>query len=76
MTDVRDKKPASGFNRRAFTSGAAGAATLPFAKAAGAEESTAAAQGASRPQACTIPYLAAEAPCVPRRPCKIVTCKI
>ena len=26
MTDVRDKKPASGFNRRAFIGGAAGAA--------------------------------------------------
>jgi xanthine dehydrogenase YagT iron-sulfur-binding subunit len=42
MTDVRVKKPASGFNRRAFISGAAGAATLPLvAKAAGAAESTA-----------------------------------
>jgi xanthine dehydrogenase YagT iron-sulfur-binding subunit len=44
MTDVRDKKPATGFNRRAFISGAAGAATLPLvAKGAGAAESTAAA---------------------------------
>ena len=43
MTDVREKKPASGFNRRAFISGAAGAATLPLlAQAAGAAESTAA----------------------------------
>jgi xanthine dehydrogenase YagT iron-sulfur-binding subunit len=44
MTDVRDKKPASGFNRRAFISGAAGAATLPLVvtKAAGAAENTAA----------------------------------
>ena len=49
MTDVRDKKPASGFNRRAFISGAAGAATLPFAKAAGAAESTAAAPDPSLP---------------------------
>jgi hypothetical protein len=44
MTDVKDKKPASGFNRRAFISGAAGAASLPLvAKAAGAAERTAAA---------------------------------
>jgi len=50
MTDVRDKKPASGFNRRAFISGAAGAATLPLlAQAAGATESTAAAQDPSLP---------------------------
>src|SRR5882757_1563331 len=50
MTDVRDKKPASGFNRRAFISGAAGAATLPLvAKAAGAAESTAAALDPSLP---------------------------
>jgi xanthine dehydrogenase YagT iron-sulfur-binding subunit len=50
MTDVRDKKPASGFNRRAFISGAAGAATLPLlAQAAGAAESTAAAQDPSLP---------------------------
>jgi xanthine dehydrogenase YagT iron-sulfur-binding subunit len=41
MTDVRDKEPATGFNRRAFISGAAGVATLPLvAKAAGATEST------------------------------------
>jgi xanthine dehydrogenase YagT iron-sulfur-binding subunit len=44
MTDAREKKPASGFNRRAFISGAAGAATLPLvARAARAAESTAAA---------------------------------
>jgi xanthine dehydrogenase YagT iron-sulfur-binding subunit len=50
MTDVSDKKPASGFNRRAFISGAAGAATLPLvAKAAGAAESTAAALDPSLP---------------------------
>jgi xanthine dehydrogenase YagT iron-sulfur-binding subunit len=50
MTDVRVKKPASGFNRRAFISGAAGAATLPLvAKAAGAAESTAAALDPSLP---------------------------
>jgi xanthine dehydrogenase YagT iron-sulfur-binding subunit len=50
MTDVRNKKPASGFNRRAFISGAAGAATLPLlAQAAGATESTAAAQDPSLP---------------------------
>jgi xanthine dehydrogenase YagT iron-sulfur-binding subunit len=50
MTDVRDKKPASGFNRRALISGAAGAATLPLlAKAAGATESTAAALDPSLP---------------------------
>jgi xanthine dehydrogenase YagT iron-sulfur-binding subunit len=50
MTDVRDKKPVSGFNRRAFISGAAGAATLPLlAQAAGAAESTAAAQDPSLP---------------------------
>jgi xanthine dehydrogenase YagT iron-sulfur-binding subunit len=37
MTNERDEKPASGFNRRAFISRAAGAATLPLvAKAAGA----------------------------------------
>jgi xanthine dehydrogenase YagT iron-sulfur-binding subunit len=51
MTDVRDKKPASGFNRRAFISGAAGAATLPLVvtKAAGAAENTAAALDPSLP---------------------------
>ena len=50
MTDVRDKKPASGFNRRAFISGAAGAATLPLlAQGAGATESTAAAHDPSLP---------------------------
>ncbi|WP_159008517.1 2Fe-2S iron-sulfur cluster-binding protein [Bradyrhizobium sp. S69] len=42
MTDVREKKPASGFNRRAFISGAAGAASLPLlAQAAGAENTAA-----------------------------------
>jgi xanthine dehydrogenase YagT iron-sulfur-binding subunit len=53
MTDVRDKKPASGFNRRTFIRGAAGAATLPLvvkaAGAAGAAESTAAALDPSLP---------------------------
>jgi xanthine dehydrogenase YagT iron-sulfur-binding subunit len=50
MTDVRDKKPAANFNRRAFISGAAGAATLPLvAKAAGAAESTPAASDPSLP---------------------------
>ena len=50
MTDVKDKKPASGFNRRAFIGGAAGAATLPLvAKAAGAAESTAAVPDPSLP---------------------------
>jgi xanthine dehydrogenase YagT iron-sulfur-binding subunit len=50
MTDVRDKKPAASFNRRAFISGAAGAATLPLvAKAAGAAESTPAASDPSLP---------------------------
>ena len=50
MTDVKDKKPASGFNRRAFIGGAAGAATLPLvAQAAGAAESTAAALDPSSP---------------------------
>lgn len=39
MTDMKDK-PSSGFNRRAFISGAAGTATLPLvAKAAGAAQS-------------------------------------
>ena len=50
MTDVKDKMPGSGFNRRAFISGAAGAATVPLlAKAAGAAESTVAAQDTSLP---------------------------
>jgi xanthine dehydrogenase YagT iron-sulfur-binding subunit len=50
MTDVRDKKPAANFNRRAFISGAAGAATLPLvAKAAGAAESTPAASDPTLP---------------------------
>ena len=55
MTDVRDKKPAPGFNRRAFISGAAGAATLPLvAKAAGATESIPAAPDPSLPVAVTL----------------------
>jgi xanthine dehydrogenase YagT iron-sulfur-binding subunit len=50
MTNVKDNEPASGFNRRAFISGAAGAATLPLvAKAAGAAESPATAQNPSQP---------------------------
>jgi xanthine dehydrogenase YagT iron-sulfur-binding subunit len=50
MTDVKDKKPAAGFNRRAFISGAAGAATMPLvAKAASAAESPAATQDPSLP---------------------------
>ena len=50
MTDVKDKKPAAGFNRRAFIGGAAGAATLPLvAKAASPAESPAAAQDPSLP---------------------------
>jgi xanthine dehydrogenase YagT iron-sulfur-binding subunit len=50
MTDARDRKPASGFNRRAFIGGAAGAATLPLVeKAAGAAESTAATPDPSLP---------------------------
>jgi xanthine dehydrogenase YagT iron-sulfur-binding subunit len=37
MTDVEDKKPTSGFNRRTFISGATGTVTLPLVvKAAGA----------------------------------------
>jgi xanthine dehydrogenase YagT iron-sulfur-binding subunit len=55
MTDVRDKKPASGFNRRAFISGAAGAATLPLvAKAAGAAENIAATPDPSLPVGVTL----------------------
>jgi xanthine dehydrogenase YagT iron-sulfur-binding subunit len=50
MTDVEDKKPTSGFNRRTFISGAAGAVTLPLvAKAAGAAGSTQAAADPSLP---------------------------
>jgi xanthine dehydrogenase YagT iron-sulfur-binding subunit len=50
MTDARDRKPASGFNRRAFIGGAAGAATLPLVeKAAGAAESTVATPDPSLP---------------------------
>jgi xanthine dehydrogenase YagT iron-sulfur-binding subunit len=43
MTDMKDQKPASGFNRRMFIGGAAGAAALPLVtKTAGAAESPAA----------------------------------
>jgi xanthine dehydrogenase YagT iron-sulfur-binding subunit len=50
MTDMKDKKPASGFDRRAFISGVAGAATLPLvAKAAGGAEVRAAAPDPSLP---------------------------
>jgi xanthine dehydrogenase YagT iron-sulfur-binding subunit len=50
MTDVKDKIPAAGFNRRAFISGAAGAATIPLvAKAASAAESPTAVQDPSLP---------------------------
>jgi xanthine dehydrogenase YagT iron-sulfur-binding subunit len=50
MTDVNDKKPTSGFDRRAFISGVAGAATLPLvAKAAGVAEVSAAAPDPSQP---------------------------
>jgi xanthine dehydrogenase YagT iron-sulfur-binding subunit len=50
MTDLKDRRPASGFNRRAFIGGAAGAATLPLvAKAAGDVGSTAVAPDPSLP---------------------------
>jgi xanthine dehydrogenase YagT iron-sulfur-binding subunit len=50
MTDVKDQKPASGFNRRAFISGAAGAATMPLvARAASSAESSATTQDPSLP---------------------------
>jgi xanthine dehydrogenase YagT iron-sulfur-binding subunit len=50
MTDMKEDKPASGFNRRAFISGAAGAATLPLvAKTAGAAQSPATAPDPSLP---------------------------
>jgi xanthine dehydrogenase YagT iron-sulfur-binding subunit len=49
MIDVREKKPASGFNRRAFISGAAGAASLPLLAQAAGAENTAAAQDPSLP---------------------------
>jgi xanthine dehydrogenase YagT iron-sulfur-binding subunit len=50
MTDLKDNKPTTGFNRRAFIGGAAGAATLPLvAKAAGAAESPATARDPSLP---------------------------
>jgi|EndMetStandDraft_8_1072994.scaffolds.fasta_scaffold226749_2 NADP-dependent 3-hydroxy acid dehydrogenase YdfG len=47
MTNMKDKKAGSGFNRRAFMGGAAGAATLPLvAKAAGAAARRFVAEGA------------------------------
>jgi xanthine dehydrogenase YagT iron-sulfur-binding subunit len=50
MTDLKDRRPASGFNRRAFIGGAAGAAALPLvAKAAGDVGSTAVAADPSLP---------------------------
>ena len=50
MTDLKDRRPASGFNRRAFMGGAAGAAALPLvAKAAGDVGSTAVAADPSLP---------------------------
>jgi xanthine dehydrogenase YagT iron-sulfur-binding subunit len=50
MTDMKDRKPGSGFDRRAFIGGAAGAATLPLvAKVADAAESPAAAPDPSLP---------------------------
>jgi xanthine dehydrogenase YagT iron-sulfur-binding subunit len=54
MTDMKDKS-ASGFNRRAFIGGAAGAATLPLVvKAEGAAESPAAALDPSLPVTVTL----------------------
>jgi xanthine dehydrogenase YagT iron-sulfur-binding subunit len=50
MADLKDRRPASGFNRRAFIGGAAGAAALPLvAKAAGDVGSTAVAADPSLP---------------------------
>ena len=50
MTDVKNQKSVAGFNRRAFISGAAGAAAIPLVtKAASATESTAAAADPSLP---------------------------
>jgi xanthine dehydrogenase YagT iron-sulfur-binding subunit len=50
MTDLKDRRPASGFNRRAFIGGAAGAAALPLVgKAAGDVGSTAVAADPSLP---------------------------
>jgi xanthine dehydrogenase YagT iron-sulfur-binding subunit len=55
MTDVKDKGPARAFDRRAFISGAAGAATLPIvAKAAGSAETTAAAPAPDLPVEVTL----------------------
>jgi xanthine dehydrogenase YagT iron-sulfur-binding subunit len=54
MTDLKDKS-ASGFNRRAFIGGAAGAATLPLvAKAAGAADNPALPQDPSLPVSVTL----------------------
>jgi xanthine dehydrogenase YagT iron-sulfur-binding subunit len=50
MTDLKDRRPASGFNRRAFIGGAAGAAALPLvARAASDLGSTAVASDPSLP---------------------------
>jgi xanthine dehydrogenase YagT iron-sulfur-binding subunit len=55
MTDLKDKMPASGFNRRAFIGGAAGAAALPLvAKAGGDAGSTAVASDPSLPVGVTL----------------------
>jgi xanthine dehydrogenase YagT iron-sulfur-binding subunit len=55
MTDEKDKKSAAGFDRRAFISGAAGAAALPLVgKTAGAVESPEAAQDPSLPVNATL----------------------
>lgn len=55
MIDVNDMKPMSGFNRRAFIGGAAGAATLPLvAKAAGAANSSPATPDPSLPVPVTL----------------------
>jgi xanthine dehydrogenase YagT iron-sulfur-binding subunit len=54
MTDLKDKS-ASGFNRRAFIGGAAGAATLPLvAKAAGVGDNPASPQDSSLPVSVTL----------------------
>lgn len=50
MTDLKDRRPASGFNRRAFIGGAAGTAALPLvAKAAGNAGNSAAGPDPSLP---------------------------
>jgi xanthine dehydrogenase YagT iron-sulfur-binding subunit len=50
MADLKDRRPASGFNRRAFIGGAAGTAALPLvAKAAGNASNGAAAPDPSLP---------------------------